>query len=134
MGIEKERRHLRDPACEVAIKGEHNSGSSGRFRAPREGAWRIRLIAPAHWKPKPSAILNDLLGLIQRPKRESDQIALSMENDQWITIVSKGLRHGRESHIKIDLATVSKEICSQAIVSENNDGGVSQRHLGNSQS
>jgi hypothetical protein len=44
----------------------------------------------------------------------------------------KGLRHGRESHIKINLATVSMEICSQAIVGENNDVGVSQRRLGNS--
>lgn len=37
----------------------------------------------------------------------------------------KGLRHGRESHIKINLATVSMEICSQAIVGENknNDSG-----------
>lgn len=44
----------------------------------------------------------------------------------------KCLRHGRESHIKINLATASMEICSQAIVGENNDGGVYQRHLENS--
>jgi hypothetical protein len=27
-----------------------------------------------------------------------------MENDQWITIVSEGLRHDRESHIGIDFS------------------------------
>ena len=36
--------------------------------------------------------------------------------------------------IKIDLATVSKEICSQAIVGKNSDSGVSQRRFANYQS
>jgi hypothetical protein len=45
--------------------------------------------------------------------------------------VSKGLRYGRESHIKIGLATKGDLLTGD--VGENNDGGVSQRRLRNSQ-